>query len=203
MSDQSISAYPLHWPGVWERNQEPRRSRFSPYLTIAEARDEVYRELDLMGATDIVISSNAELLKSGEIASRQRYMQDTGVAVYFSLAGQKVIPCDEWERIQDNLHAIALTVGALRGLERWGTKKIVSAAFEGFAALPPIAGGIDPLAYFGLAQIHRTKITPDMLNAAFRERAKTAHPDAGGSDEAFRELQQMFEAARVRLGWMA
>jgi hypothetical protein len=76
------------------RAPTPPRSPFT--TTIAGARSGVIRELELLGARNIVISSNAELLRNGDIASRQRSIEDTGVAVYFTLRGeQEYIPCDK------------------------------------------------------------------------------------------------------------
>src|SRR5688500_17728679 len=122
MTTDAITAYPLCWPIGWPRCQSPLYSNFKTGL--AKARDGLARELDLLGARGVVVSSNAVLLRDGSIAARQPRLTDTGVAVYFTLGNeQKCIPCDKWVYLEDNVHAIALTVNALRGLERWGAKE--------------------------------------------------------------------------------
>ena len=192
MSNDAITAYPLCWPVGWPRCQSPQYSNFKTGLV--KARDGLARELDLLGARGVVISSNAVPLRSGEIAGRQPRLDDTGVAAYFTLGGEpRCIPCDKWIYREDNVHAIALTVGALRGLERWGAKEIVSAAFQGFQALP---AGEDAAWWRVLG------VAPDAseveVEAAYRRLVKTAHPDAGGDAARFRAITEAYRRAKAR-----
>jgi hypothetical protein len=71
-----IDTFPLHWPPQWPRTQYPEYSRFETAIT--RARDGVIRELELLGARDIVASLSTELLRNGDIASRQWYSKVTG-----------------------------------------------------------------------------------------------------------------------------
>lgn len=196
MTAQEITTYPLTWPPGWPRCQSPQHSRFD--TTLAKARAGLLCELDRLGARDVVISSNAALLKSGEIAGRQPYLEDTGVAVYFALAGQqRVIPCDKWIRLGDNLRAIELTVAALRGLERWGTPGIVAAAFVGFYALPagPASDGVAWWEVLGLPP----NASAAEIERAYRRLVKATHPDvAGGDRSAFERVQAAYVAASRR-----
>ena len=188
-----ITAYPLCWPVGWPRCQEPQASKFK--TGIVDSRDGVRREIGLLGGRDLIISSNAVLLKNGEIAARQPRIDDTGVAVYFTLNGeQKCIPSDKWRLIEDNLHAVALMVGALRGLDRWGVREIISAAFQGFQALPASTDG---------ASWWRTlEIAPNAseveIEKAYRDLVKRHHPDAGGDAETFRRITEAYQQARGR-----
>ncbi|WP_051532952.1 hypothetical protein [Arthrobacter sp. 9MFCol3.1] len=94
-------------------------------------------ELRLLGVKNIVLSSNQELRRDGLPYAKRPQPMDRGVAVYFEREGkQQCIPCDKWSRIEDNVQAIRKTIEALRGLERWGAKSMVDAAFQGFLALP-------------------------------------------------------------------
>ncbi len=184
-------AFPLQWPATWPRTKYPERSRFR--VTPGQARDEMLDQLSMLGATNIVISTNIELRRDGLPTAKamRSTPEDPGVAVYFDYGGaQRCIPCDRWDTIPDNMRAIGLTVGALRGLDRWGAKHMVDAAFTGFAALP--AGGTsgeDPYAVLG--------VHPDAswaeVQAAYRQLAKQNHPDAGGSVEAFLRIKRAFE----------
>ena len=57
-------------------------------------------------------------------------------------------------------------------------------------------GGEPALAALGLS----AEATVDDVKRAFRERAKTAHPDQGGSDSAFIALKANYERALAAVG---
>lgn len=188
-----IEAYPLAWPPGWPRTDYPVWSQFkSP--TVASARQLVLRELDRLGATDVIISSNMELNKDGWPAARQRRMTDTGVAVYFMLDGEeRCIPADKYHTVEENLHAIGRTIEALRSLERWGTGQIMKAAFRGFTALPPGGDPNSPIyapaqPWYEVLEVSPTA-SPEIIRAAFRSKATKAHPDSGGSVEEFNRIK--------------
>lgn len=190
-----IDAYPLQWPAHWPRTEEPRRAQFK--TPFGYARDNLIRELKLLKATDIVISSNMMIRQDGLPYAKQRQPEDPGIAVYFTLNGaQQCIPCDKWNTVQDNLQAIRLTVEALRGLERWGAKEMVNAAFRGFKALPE-AAIVTPYTkrpWYEVLEVAPTA-SPDIIKAAYRQKMLKAHPDHGGSTEAFREVQAAYKEA--------
>ena len=114
-------AFPLEWPHGWPRTEKPQRARFD--TSFARARDGVMNELNRMGVADheIVISTNIQTRRDGLPYASHREPDDSGVAVYFDLDGrEQCIPCDRWDRVRDNMQVIHKTIGALRGLERWG-----------------------------------------------------------------------------------
>ncbi len=88
--------------------------------------------------------------------------------------------CDKWDQVEDNLYAIAKTIEALRGIERWGTGDMVEQAFTGFVSLPSNSPwstlGVDPAA------------SPGEIEGAYRAKAKDAHPDRGGSHDQMAKL---------------
>ena len=59
-----ITAYPLQWPAGWPRTRMPKLSKFGNY-TFEQARRELMRELNLLGARNVVISSNLRLRNDG------------------------------------------------------------------------------------------------------------------------------------------
>lgn len=186
--------YPLRWPDGWPRTDQPKRAAFLT-KSIFDARIELATELRRLGAKDIEITSNAEITKSGEIASRQRYLSDPGVAVYFTLNGAtRCIPCDRWDNLADNLHAIALSVDAIRGLARWGAKQMVETAFAGFAALPPSTSD-EPRYWWDVLGVDQNASRAE-IDAAYRRRVKETHPDGGGSDNDFIELTEAYSVAK-------
>lgn len=192
MSSKPVDAYPLLWPVGWPRTQEPTYSRFQ--TSIAAARDGLMRELDLLGARDVVINSNAQRTKAGEIAYRQPRLTDTGVAVYFLLNGeQRCIPCDRWTLLEDNIQAIRLTIGALRGIDRWGSPGLVAAAFQGFQALPEG----ETAAWWRVLEVEPTASEVE-IESAYRRLVKRFHPDTGGSRDLFERVQAAYWQAKQR-----
>jgi uncharacterized protein with HEPN domain len=193
----SAQTYPLQWPMGWKRTQYPEMSRFSPGSVSSESY-EVIHQLEMLGATNIVISSNMQYKADGVPYARQQRLADTGIAIYFKLnSNEQCIPCDKWTTLEDNLRAIAKTIEALRGIERWGAKEMVNAAFRGFKALPEtiIMGEHTARAWWEILQVS-PNADMDVIEAAYKRLLHKAHPDKGGSDFAFQELQYAFNQAK-------
>lgn len=197
-------AFPLQWPQGWPRTPDNQRqpSRFAPHGLTDEARY-VEWELERLGATHFVVSTNVELRRDGLPYSSRRQPEDPGVAVYFLLDGrQQCIPCDRWRKVEENTRAIWKSIEALRGLERWGAKSFVDAAFRGFEALPPPGSVVNGGPPANRAWWEVLEVAPDasqeIADAAYRTKARKAHPDAGGSAEAMAELNQAIKEARER-----
>ncbi len=101
-------AYPLKWPDGWERTPSHRRSNYSRFKTTFEqARQRLSDELRLLGAKNIVISTNLELRRDGQPRAEmaRRKMADPGVAVYFTYRGgkQMAMARDAFENVHDNM----------------------------------------------------------------------------------------------------
>lgn len=190
-----IENYPLTWPNGWARSGKQERSKFGN-VSIHQESVDIARQLRLMGATNVVVSSNMRYRLDGLPYAQQGYIEDNGVAVYFDLNGeQQCIPCDKWLSIGDNLRAVSKTVEALRGIERWGAKEMVNAAFRGFKALPSSFEMPAPkrehrqwyivLGVEQSADSHKVK-------SAYRGLLKLHHPDVGGDKDDFDEIQQAY-----------
>jgi len=134
--DEVMEGYPLQWPMHWKRTKPSKIRRSAFRNTFAVARDDLLHEIRLLGGKYPVISSNLMLKNDGFPYATQREPEDAGVVAYFMLFGkQQAIPCDKWALCWENLQAIAKTIGALRGIERWGAKDMVEAAFKGILPL--------------------------------------------------------------------
>lgn len=153
-----------------------------------------------MGASEIVISSNMQYRADGLPYTRQN-VPDTGVAVYFKSSNgeDQCIPCDSWITLEENMRAIAKTIEAMRGIERWGGKSLMNAAFSGFKALPEAI--VTPPAdrphrdWWVVLGVERNADAPT-VKQAYRRAQATAHPDAGGSNQDFQEVQAAYEEYR-------
>jgi len=89
-------------------------------------------ELRLLGAKNVVISSNVTIARNSP--------PDPGVAIYFNLRTLRcALACDRWTAVAHNLWAIAKHIEALRGQDRWGVGSI-DQAFAGYQALAAPAG---------------------------------------------------------------
>lgn len=185
-------AFPLDWPVGYPRSQRRVRSSFGDW-SFARARNNVFGELRLMGATGVVLSTNVPLNRDGIPTAARGRVQDPGVAVYFTyLKTQRVIACDRWDLIEDNLHAVELTIAAMRGLERWGASDMLNRVFQGFTALPAPPAE-EP--WWDVLQC-RPDTRIEVIEAVYRRLAKESHPDLGGSASAMSRLNRAMEQAR-------
>jgi hypothetical protein len=161
-------------------------------LSVSEAVQRVRAELYSLGIRDddSIISTNIPLRLDGYPRSDQRAPSDPGAAVYWSKAGHstKVMAIDTYDRVEDNLAAIAATLGAMRAIERHGGAKILERAFTGFVALPSPQS---PWEILGV----RPGSSRDDINAAFRTKAANAHPDHGGDHSRMAALNAARDAA--------
>lgn len=187
-------AYPLYWPEGWPRTERRQHSRFEPHGLAAETA-KIRNELSLLGARHVVVSTNIELRRDGLPYSNQRRPDDPGVAVYFLLKDrQQCIPCDRWWTVEENARAIWKSIEALRGLDRWGAKSFVDAAFKGFQALP--APGVTHWRNV----LGSSVVTLADAETRYRELARERHPDKpGGSEAAMADLNVAMDLAREEL----
>jgi hypothetical protein len=212
-SSDGVTRYPLSWPAGWKRTTSRQHGKFnrketdhhrrpdgSTYtrqitrdLTVANAVARLQAELDRLGASDAVISTNLRLRLDGLPRSDQGDPGDPGVALYFRLKKQdRCLACDRYWRVADNIAAIAAHIEALRAIERYGVGTL-DQAFAGYAALPPAADAWWLI--FNLPQ----SATLVQVEARFLELARAAHPDAGGSHNDMARLTAAREAARKAL----
>lgn len=190
-----VPAYPLQWPASWPRAHYRRRAHFGTTgrngwkqaLTVADARARLSEQLDALGARYATLSTNVELRLDGSPRSGQPEPKDPGVALYFQMQGKDtVLACDKWDRVADNIAAIAKHIEALRGIDRWGVGTAAQ-AFAGYQALP------EPEQWFQVLGV-QPNATKAEITAAYREKARGAHPDTGGSDAAMARLNAARDA---------
>lgn len=183
-------AFPLQWPAHRKRFSYPGRASFK--TTFEGARRYLSNELKLLGATHQVISTNIPLRLDGFPYAGASKPADRGVAVYFQYKGKQMcFACDRWDQVEHNLQAIGHTISALRGIARWGTGDMLEAAFSGFLALP----APEEKGWWRIFSVRRDAPL-DEIEQIYRDMAKRAHPDAGGSAEIMAELSAAIKQAR-------
>lgn len=178
--------FPLDWPAGWKRTASPKRAPFK--VSPAQAERDLLAELRMMGAKRVIISTNRRVNRDGSFSAARQLVYDPGVAVYFTRGARDVVlACDQYHEIHANLRAIGKTIEALRGIERWGASDMLERAFTGFEALPA------PEQWWQVLGVPAAA-TREEINRAWREAARRAHPDQGGSDAAMARVN----AARDR-----
>lgn len=197
----TIPAYPLQWPDGWKRTAPVfrKRAHFSSRnqrVSISESVNRIRGELQRMGIhdDDVVINSNLALRLDGLPRSGQSEPADPGAVVYWTDRFDKSIAprcmaIDRYDRVADNLAAIAATLDAMRAIERHGGAEILNRAFTGFAALT----------HEGEPWWDVLRITPnagrDEIEQAYRRARSLTHPDRGGDPDQFQRVQRAYEQA--------
>jgi hypothetical protein len=209
----TINAYPLQWPTGWKRFDTTKRNRLEARfgrarqrvsagyipprsLTLNEAIERALAELQRMAIDkqDVVISTNVPTRLDGLPRSGLSEPGDPGVAVYWqeSNGKRRVMAIDLYDRVADNLAAVAATLDAMRAIERHGGAAILERAFTGFTALPAPSGTRN---WWDVLQVPKQS-TREAVKTAYRALASKAHPDKpGGSHERMAELNAAQEEA--------
>lgn len=215
----TISAYPLAWPDGWPRAKSREYAKFSASsmtydtqrqqsvtrkrdVSVADGTARVTATLRRMGlgADDIVISTNVVLRLDGLPKSNQPEPGDPGVAVYWQTkkGERKVMAIDRYYRVGDNLAAVAASLEALRGIERWGGGQILDRAFSGFAALPP-PGQTTARGWREVLGVEAAERDLGRVQLQYRRLSAVHHPDRGGTESAMSELNWAWAQAQEAL----
>ena len=187
-----IDAYPLCWPVGRPRTRYPKRSRFE--TTFGLARDCLIQGIRMLGGVNPVFSTNIPLRRDGLPLANHRTPSDLGVAVYFTYRGRQMcLACDQWDKIQDNMHAIRKTIEAFRGIARWGTGDMMERAFTGFEELPA-SGQQAKRPWWQVLGVNQNA-SPQAIKEAYRSKAKACHADTGGNEALMAELNAAYREA--------
>ena len=187
-------AYPLYWPESWKRTTHRQRSKFK--TGFGAARNLLFAELGRLNASRVIVSTAIPLRNDGlPRANMKPDGGDTGVAVYFERKGKAMVfACDKYDRSEDNIYAIAKTIDAMRGIERWGASDMMERAFTGFKALAAENSGESWWSILGCSAM----ASKDEIDAAYRKRSREAHPDLGGSQELMAKVHLARDQARAQ-----
>ncbi len=185
-------SYPLQWPIGKPRTSFPARSKFAD-RSIDAATKILQHQIQLLKASNMILSTNLRLRNDGLPYSSQAQPKDQGAAVYFFYKKQTMcFACDRWDRIQDNIYAVAMTIEALRGIERWGSGDMVQQAFAGFAALPaPNSNHKKP--WWEVLECALTS-SAEAVERNYKHLSRKFHPDRpDGDHDKFIEVGQAYD----------
>lgn len=212
----------LEWPAGWPRTDPAKRQRArfgsrneqgygNRQVTVSQAIRRLHGEVSRYTRTGrswvippdtVVISTDMPMRLDGLPRSGAKEPDDPGVAVYFTYRGKpRVLACDQWDRVADNIVAIAKTLEALRALDRWGVTDMLSRVFQGFAALPSpdqvSAACCDWRSVLGVPDCQDVGVA----RKAYRLLAGQHHPDRDGGDaERFNRIAKAWDQAQKELG---
>jgi len=201
----TIPAFPLQWPTGWKRTSAAQRKRAKfgkkgagygkAQLTVAEAIKRVRSELQHMGVSgdDQVVSTNVPLRLDGWPRSDSREPVDPGVAVYWRDTSKDGHPSrsmaiDMYDRVADNLAALAATLEAMRAIKRHGGAEILDRTFTGFTAIEHKTGDH----WSDILDCDRNASTSEVRAAFMRARSK-AHPDNDGPAGMFNKVVTAYQ----------
>lgn len=180
----SITFRPLPvWPHQATRNRP--YSRFdTPYPKTVEP---LVREVEALGGRDIVLGvglDERDIRLDGQPRANARALSHPGVEISFdSRHGRLAYATDMFTDWQDNVRAIALSLEALRAVERWGVSK--GRQYTGFAMLT--AGP-------GKEELGRSLVE---LHGGVREALQATHPDTGGETASERDFDAVMAFKRA------
>jgi len=180
------------------------RSRFDS--TYTQTMELLRGELSKLNARDIFIHlwlGFGQIKLDGTPYADARPTQPGVILSFTGKHGAVQIPCDTFDKWQDNLRAIALSLEALRKVDRYGCSK-KGEQYRGWTALPPASSDIltpqDAANFIAQYCIYPPHAIVKELDAAYKEAARKCHPDTGGTHELFLKLQKAVEILRgVRL----
>ena len=184
-----------NWPGAvtpeWKRKRAPFRSAYAKTLDLLES------ELKHLKASDILIQAHLrreDIRNDGWPRSAARPSKPGVIVTFKGAGGQMSFPCYRFDGWEDNLRAIALSLEALRMVDRYGVTRN-NEQYRGFTALPPASDGrayaITFLSRMTGWQESQVKGDPQ---GAYRLAARACHPDTGGNERLFHELQRHWSA---------
>lgn len=184
-------AYPVNWPVGRPRTTQRKTALFNsggkPLLfdqavrRLQEQTMLVTRNGNPWRMKELTLSTNFELRVDGRPRRDRGIPSDPAVAFFFELDGKPhLLACDRWDSVAGNIAAIAAHIDALRGQERWGVATLHE-AFAGHVALPPPEQWWQVLGLTAGAPV-------DLIQRRYRELARRAHPDTGGSEAEMARL---------------
>jgi len=201
---ETIQAYPLQWPAGWRRIPAERRKRADFHrreavyrqdtanpgrsvkaydkkvsLNVADSLGRILAEMSAMGIPrqGVVISTNIPTRLNGLPYSNARVPDDPGAAVYWKHGKTtRCMAVDRYDRVADNLAAIAATLEAMRAIERHGGAAILDRAFVGFKQL------MEPEQWWQVLGLKTQDATREQIQEAYIAKARENHPDIPGGD---------------------
>lgn len=179
------------WTGPATRNRPYCRFRASWSDTL----NLLGWEADHLGARLLVLQVDVtlgEIRRDGMLRANAR-AGHPGVRVSFeSRHGPLTYATDRYDRWQDNVRAIALSLGALRAVDRYGVSKS-GEQYRGWTAISAgpamtVEAAVQLLVAFGNGTPREIVTSAAARRLAYHAAIRKHHPDVGGDPDTFRRL---------------
>ena len=198
--------YPLDWPEGWPRTEQRYRKWSLPGGRVNHGWDatnkRLQKELQLLGAKHIVLSTDMPLRRDGQPYARKppARLEDPGAAIYFELNGKALAMAqDEYELLVDNIRSLALAIEHLRGLHRHGGGTMMERAFVGFEALPAPEDEHGDEPWWEVIGVP-PDAPHEAVKATYRSLLNHVHPDKGGDEAEFIRINNAWLQYQERNG---
>ena len=187
----------VDWPSGFERTPERDRSPNRSYeVSLHDSITDLAEELQRLDVEDWRLSTDMDhqTRNPNYPYANQPEPEDPGVVVRWRMDGEQyAVACDDYSRVRDNLRTVGLYIREKRKMEQ----RPVETGESEFAnaRLPPADEDDVVVAGAGTEPAHEVlevdpDAEPEVVKAAFRAKAKTAHPDQGGSRSEWKQVQQ-------------
>jgi len=201
----------VRWPGELRDNDDRPYHRFDS--TWSATTELLCRELMHLGADNTVMQlavNENQIRVDGGLREGSKPSHPGVILSFDSMYGPLQYATDQFDSFtakrpawQANVRAIAKSLEALRMVDRYGVTKR-GEQYTGWGALPPATPMGAPMDVNRAIEIlHSYVPTPwdhddrDAVQRVYRQAARVAHPDMGGSAEDFRLVK---EAAELLMG---
>lgn len=188
------------WPGEYTKNR--RKSGFR--LTWGKMLDKLENELEKLGAREIVLQGayqRADIRLDNRPRAGVRPSHPGIILSFKTRKGEYLsFPCDTFDSHEHNVYAVALSLEALRAVDRYGVTRH-NEQYKGWVALPEHSLSAELAAEFlaGYSdQYSKSRILsdPEAREIAYKEACKKTHPDNGGNHEKFVRVQDAIRQLR-------
>lgn len=196
-----ITCAPIeNWPGARTPRHQQQRSRFDS--TFSKTDELLRSELEKLKAKQVVLQMDIEardIRLDGQIRANARPKSSAVILSFQSKNGALSFPCDRFDDWQDNVRAIALSLEALRKVDRYGVTRN-NEQYTGWSQLPPPAAQptselVADLQW--LAQLAGCSLSElrsrERLATVIKKAERITHPDAGGNAADFKRIQKIKE----------
>ncbi|MEM8866569.1 MAG: molecular chaperone DnaJ [Planctomycetota bacterium] len=197
LSNHNVTFEPIEtWPYDYTASRE--RSRFdTPWHRTLRLLD---FELCKLGAKQVVIQCDLDRsrIRNDGAPRFDARIPPPIILSFDSKHGPQLYPCDTYSDWKDNVRAIALSLEALRKVDRYGVTRRAE-QYRGFQSLPaPASDGFasrQSAWQFLSRLLEVTGPIPDKetYTAMLREAERKTHPDAGGDANLFKQVQRAKE----------
>jgi len=188
----------IDWPIDWERTPEGERERTTKFnASLAKSTDAIETEMSRMDVDDFRAStaSGGSYTKRSGLPKHNANPDDPGFVLRWTDDGEQfAVACDHYADLRDNVRSVYKWINETRLRSQ---RPVLTGDAEFAAARLP--SGDEETAVVATAAPHEVlEVAPDasdaVVQAAFRQKMKSAHPDQGGDTEQFERVRNAKEA---------